>query len=112
MDIGLEIVEWIDASGIDGWSDMDDAYNLETYRCWSVGHVLEVTSEHVKLAGSLACENGEPQLLGGLMCIPIGMIRSRRRLLIEEDGNHGPAPEGPTPPLWKGAECNASVGVN
>ncbi|MEQ1736093.1 MAG: hypothetical protein ABL886_06805 [Rhodoglobus sp.] len=117
VELDLEMIEWLDASGIDGWADLDEAYGLETYRCWSVGVTIHETDDFVKLAGSLASEDGEPKLVGGLMCIPKGMIRSRRKLVVEPDEGRGNSrvskdPEGPTPPLWKGSSCNASVGVN
>jgi hypothetical protein len=77
----LELVEWMDTISVDGWIDLQEAAECRPVRVQSVGFVLEVTSEYLKLAGSLVIdEQQDISLTGAVWTIPIGMVINRYEL--------------------------------
>lgn len=69
----LVCVEWEDAWADSAWHEVQEAHTaaLKPVVAWSVGYVVQETTEAIVLSCSVV-----PEGLGGLTRIPNGMIRS------------------------------------
>lgn len=77
----LELVEWTDTVSVDGWIDLQEANQCRPTLVQSVGFVLEVTQDYLKLAGSMVLDESQDiTLVGAVWTIPLGMVVNRYEL--------------------------------
>lgn len=75
----LVVVEWVDATNIATWTDLDDVVEFARdggYVCRNVGYLVHEDDDCVVLAARVALE-AEPPQVGLFERIPKGIIRQR-----------------------------------
>jgi len=77
MDKDIFLIEWLDSKGMERWEYIDDIEPMPPCVCYSVGFMIEKHKEYITIALGLS----DTQVLGR-MTIPMGCIKSIRKLVI------------------------------
>ena len=69
-------VTWEDATSLDPWTEMDEARDLETAKCTTIGYLIFKDNERVVIASNVS----EDDEAFGITCIPRGCITKIKKL--------------------------------
>ncbi len=69
-------VEWLDIVECAGWTDLDDVMKVKPEPCRSIGYLLDVTGDVVRLISSNAGALGQ----SNYQVLPRGVVKSIHRL--------------------------------
>ncbi len=74
----IVLVTWLDAVSFDPWTETSEAEKLQAAKIFSVGHLIKYDEKkEIIIAGNFDSQNFNYSCM---MCIPVGMIVSVKRL--------------------------------
>lgn len=79
--MNIEVVEWVDSTGISRWDKRSSVVATKPLRPTSVGYVVHETDEALYLAQSFDRNDTETQQFDHVMIIPTVSVISRRVIL-------------------------------
>ena len=78
--MNIEVVEWVDSTGISRWDKRSSVEATKPLRPTSVGYVVHETDEALYLAQSFDRNDEETQQFDHVMIIPMVAVISRRQI--------------------------------